>query len=114
MNGPWPDEANHTPQPGDSPNDLIAEGLDGMMKLLQGLVIALQQSGSMDTAYYARLLVSMRGDEKANSMQEALIDRMLMMLVDDPQTLVRRMAIRAVPDTDTDTDTEGGASDPPP
>ncbi|KFK92775.1 MULTISPECIES: hypothetical protein [unclassified Serratia (in: enterobacteria)] len=82
----------------ETPNKLLYEGLEGVMSCLQVLVICLGKSGHLDTAEYTRLLAEWRLQEAPpESITEALIDRMLAMLVDEPEVLLRRMSMQLLP-----------------
>lgn len=78
---------------------LTLDGLDGVMGLMQVLVVALQLQGKLDTAAYARLLLDYRGKLLApDSIQSTLVDRMLMMLSSEsPEVLVRRSSLHLLP-----------------
>jgi hypothetical protein len=71
---------------------LTLDGIDGVMGLLQVLVVALGKQGQLDTAAYAHLLLDYRKNLlEPESVQATLVDRMLRMLVDEnPEVLVRR------------------------
>ena len=77
----------------------IVEAVDGLMSLLQVLVVALSKEGKLDTAEYARLLLDFRQKlVQPDSYQDALFQRMLEMLVEgDPQVLMRRLEMHVVP-----------------
>jgi hypothetical protein len=77
----------------------ILETAEGLMSLLQALVLALAKQGKLDTGEYARLLLDMRQRMvEPGSYQDVLFQRMLQMLVEgDPQVLVRRWDMHAVP-----------------
>jgi restriction endonuclease Mrr len=80
--------------------EFMLESVEGLMAMLQTLVLALAKDQVLDTAKYARLLVEMQ--EKMgyaeDSYQVLLIHRMLGMLVEgNPDVLVRRMGMHAVP-----------------
>lgn len=90
----------------------MLETVEGLMSLMQALVLALAKQGSLDTAEYARLLLDLRERQgfEAESYQDVLFQRMLAMLVEgDPQVLVRRWGMRPVPSgTEQFRDEEGG------
>lgn len=72
--------------------DLALEFCEGVMQVLQVLVVCLGKSGRLDTAEYARLLSNWRETNvDRDSIQEAVIDRMLSMLVDQPEVLAHHM-----------------------
>lgn len=77
----------------------IVEAVDGLMSLLQVLVVALSKEGKLDTAEYARLLLDLRQKTvQPDSYQDVLFQRMLEMLVEgDPQVLMRRWDMHVVP-----------------
>lgn len=71
--------------------DLALEGIEGVMQLLQVLVLALGKTGQLDTAEYARLLADWHNKQiEPDSLQDVLFQRMLGMLVDQPEVLLRR------------------------
>lgn len=71
--------------------DWVLEGIEGVMQLLQVLVIALGKAGQLDTAEYARLLADWHHQQiQPGSTQDVLFQRMLGMLVDQPEVLLRR------------------------
>ena len=78
-------------------DDPALEAVDGVLKVLQVLVLRLGQSGVLDSSEYARDLLSYRTQEAPDSIQAAVIDRMLDMLVDRADVLLRRAEIHAVP-----------------
>ncbi len=70
---------------------------EGVMEVLQVLVVALAATGALDTAEYARLLAEWRQAHTANgSLQAVFMERMLAVLVDDPGPLMRRAMMRLV------------------
>lgn len=77
----------------------MLETVEGLMSLLQALVIALSKQGKLDTADYARLILDMRQQMvEPDSYQDVLFQRMLQMLVEgDPQVLMRRWEMHLVP-----------------
>ena len=78
----------------------MLETVEGLMSLVQGLVLALAKQGALDTAQYARLLLELRERQQyaPGSYQDVLFQRMLGMLVEgDPDVLVRRWGMRPVP-----------------
>lgn len=82
----------------DTPNKMLYEGLEGVMSCLQMLVVCLGKSGQLDTAEYARLLAELRLKEtEPDSITEVLIDRMLGMLVEEPDVLLRRLSMQVLP-----------------
>jgi len=82
-------------EPAENGDDTLFQAIDGVMQTLEVLVMCLGKAGQMDTAEYARLLTDWRSQHVGpGSMQEAVIDRMLGLLVDRPDVLVRRAAIR--------------------
>ncbi len=75
--------------------DLALEGIEGVMQLLQVLVLALGKTGQLDTAEYARLLADWHHKQiEPDSLQDVLFQRMLGMLVDQPEVLLRRTGIQ--------------------
>lgn len=80
--------------------NFMLEAVEGLMSLMQALVMALSKQGNLDTAEYARLLLDLRERQgfEDDSFQDVLFQRMLQMLVEgDPSVLVRRWGMRAVP-----------------
>jgi len=77
----------------------MLEAVEGLMTLMQALVMALDKSGTLDTAEYSRVLLGMRESlVEPGSLQDVLFQRMLRMLVEgDPKVLVRRWGMHAVP-----------------
>jgi hypothetical protein len=77
----------------------MLEAVEGLMSLMQALVMTLGKTGALDTEEYARVLLGMRESMVApGSTQDVLFQRMLQMLVEgDPQVLVRRWGMHAVP-----------------
>lgn len=75
----------------------MQESIEGLLNLLQVLVVALGKSGQLDTGEYARLLTDFQNQHmEAGSMQAVLFDQMLALLVDQPEVLKRRMALSVV------------------
>ena len=71
--------------------DWALEGIEGVMQLLQVLVVALGKTGQLDTAEYARLLADWHHQQiQPGSTQDVLFQRMLGMLVEQPEVLLRR------------------------
>lgn len=71
---------------------------EALMQMLQQLVISLVESGKLDpTDYAARLAAWHTSCSQPGSLEEAQVWRMLSMLVDDPDVLLRRSAFRVVP-----------------
>lgn len=77
----------------------MLEATDGLMKLMQALVLTLTKQGTLDGAEFARTLLSFRQEVLApDSYQDLLFQQMLQILVeDDPEVLVRRWGMHAVP-----------------
>lgn len=77
----------------------MLETVEGLMSLMQALVITLQKQGTLDGAEFARVLLAMRKEmAPEDSYQDVLFQRMLQMLVDgNPEVLVRRWGMHAVP-----------------
>lgn len=97
----------------DDLEDPVFDAVDGVMKLLEVLVLTLGKSGALDTGEYARLLTDFRRTQvEPDSVQEAVIDRMLTLLVDRPDVLLRRSAFQLVSESDRDPAPTGPASDP--
>lgn len=72
---------------------------EGVLDVLQILVISLANSGHLDTADFSRLLIDWRQSHtEPDSMQQAVVDRVLTMLVDKPDVLTRRLEMRLVKD----------------
>jgi len=78
--------------------DWALEGIEGVMQLLQVLVLALGKTGQLDTAEYARLLADWHNQQiEPDSLQDVLFQRMLGMLVDQPEVLLRRTGFQLMP-----------------
>jgi hypothetical protein len=81
----------------------LSDGLEGVMTLVQLLVLSLQRQGLLDTQAFAQDLLAFRKDAVTcppESMCCAVMDRMLELLVSDrPDVLLRRAQIRVVPPT---------------
>lgn len=78
--------------------DWALEGIEGLMQLLQALVLALGKTGQLDTAEYARLLADWHNQQiEPDSLQDVLFQRMLGMLVDEPEVLLRRSRFQLMP-----------------
>ncbi|HDX8968289.1 TPA: hypothetical protein RQO16_005384 [Klebsiella oxytoca] len=89
------------------PNKLLYEGLEGVMACLQILIICLGKSGQLDVSEYTRLLAEWRLNEAPrDSLTEVLLDRMLLMLVEEPDVLLRRLSLQLVPGSDDGQRTE--------
>lgn len=86
-----------------SSEELTMDAVEGLMSLLQVLVISLGRTGMLDTADYARLLLDYREQHIAReSIAEALIDRMLDSLVKEgADVLLRRHSMRLIPPSGT-------------
>lgn len=82
---------------------LAQETAEGVLDVLQILVISLANSGHLDTADFSRLLVDWRQDHtESESMRQAVVDRVLAMLVDEPEVLTRRLSMQLVQDESHD------------
>lgn len=77
----------------------MLETVEGLMSLMQALVLTLTKQGTLDGAEFARVLLGMReAMVQEGSYQDVLFQRMLEMLVEgDPEVLVRRWGMKAVP-----------------
>lgn len=76
---------------------MALDAVEGLIQALQILVMCLGKSGQLDTAEYARLLADWRlAHVPPDSMQEAVLDRMLSFLVDEPEVLLRRLSLQVV------------------
>lgn len=76
---------------------LAQDTAEGVLSVLQILVISLAKSGHLDTADFSLLLAGWRNDNTdKDSMQQAVVDRVLMMLVDDHEALTRRLEMKLV------------------
>lgn len=81
------------------PTDVwVMDALEGVMTLLQVLVVSLDRSGHLDSADYIQALLSARDELiDKDSIAETLVDRMLDMLVKEgAETLHRRRALHLV------------------
>lgn len=88
---------------------------DGVMQVLQVLVVSLGTQGVLDTAHFARLLTDWRTNHtEGGSFGQVMVDRMLTMLVDEPEVLVRRASMRVVPAAPGQPDGEPSPPDPDP
>lgn len=80
--------------------ELISDGLDGVMTLIQLLVLTLHRQERLDMLAFAADLLAFRKDEAVcppQSMRAHVIDRMLDMLVEDrSEVLLRRAQIHVV------------------
>ncbi len=80
--------------------DPALDAVDGVMQVLQVLVVGLIRTGALDPTEYARLLLDWRRSHVApESVQQAVVDRMLDMLSERSDVLIRRSEIRAVAPT---------------
>lgn len=90
---------------GDELASLAMEAIDGVMQALQVLVVCLSKSGQLDPGDYALLLSDFRERHvDSGSMQAMVIDRLMVMLVDQPEELgrhsqaeIRRAAFQLIP-----------------
>ena len=58
--------------------DWALEGIEGLMQLLQALVLALGKTGQLDTAEYARLLADWHNQQiEPDSLQDVLFSECL-------------------------------------
>lgn len=88
------DEANN-----DEMHRALMDLNEGVLATLQVLIVALGKSGALDTDEYCRLLTDYRLKHvEDDSMQAAVIERVLHMLVQEPvEVLLRRAAMHVAP-----------------
>ncbi len=73
------------------------EASEGVMEVLQVLVVALASSGVLDAEKYAQLLAEWRQQHTSDgSLQAVFVERMLAVVVDDPRPLLSRAGMRVV------------------
>lgn len=78
-------------------HDIYLDAIEGLMSLLQMLVVSLGRTGKMDTADYARALLDYRDRLPPDSVAQTLFDRMLDLLVEEgADVLLRRSSMRLV------------------
>lgn len=84
----------HTAPDGGEEMNLSLDAIEGVMQVLQVLVMCLDKQGHLDGGEYAAMLADWRIQHvPPDSLQEAIVDRMIDTLVDDPRALIRRMGM---------------------
>lgn len=86
------------------PSVMALELTEGLLKVIQLLVMCLNRSGALDGAEFARLLADARRElVPEGSLEESILDRVLGSLVDHPEALIRRRGFRLATNEDQDT-----------
>jgi len=85
--------------------DTSLDATEGVMTVLQLLVLELDRSGVLNGAQFAKLLLDFRRDQvEEDSMRAVMIDRMLGMFCQEGvEVLIRRHALELVPQSDQET-----------